>query len=205
VLKSGLSQTPYFDLASASNFWFGASTGGNNSILYRFGWTGSGSVTTTFTNAPFVATFVGDTTNVTGTSNTGYINEYLPGTLAGAFGETYALSDYWVGIQPASNPGQSLLFGDSSSYAGILDMYAKDSALTAYDLMSSIGPINSDAVLKSGLSQTPYFDLASASNFWFEAVRPNSSSVPEPSTMLLLGSGVIGLVAYGRKKFFNKS
>jgi hypothetical protein len=65
--------------------------------------------------------------------------------------------------------------------------------------------LNIQATLNENPDGTFYWKSLSSGNEilgYSEGRAPNP--VPEPATMLLLGSGLIGLVGYGRKKFFKK-
>jgi len=126
---------------------------------------------------------------------------------------TITAPGYWfedlifsVNLAPNANDNLTITAMDSS---GGTDSFAGWTALgdwvngenrilvlsTSGDLMKSV-TIDSVFGIESlgGLDQLKQTEISGLT----------STTVPEPTTMLLLGSGLLGLAGYGRKKFFKK-
>jgi hypothetical protein len=153
-----------------------------------FGWTQSGD--TTFTQVDTGSAHSGSYAAEFGPiGELGFISQNLP-TIAG---ETYDLR-FWLHNRSGTPTNEYQVY-----WGGVLRTDITNSAAFPYIELSflNLTAPSSPTELKFGFRHDPsWFDL--------DDVSVTGPAIPEPTTILLIGSGLIGLAGYGRKKFFKK-
>jgi len=106
--------------------------------------------------------------------------------------------DYSLATGPAPND-------DFISWATTFSGNSTDSQYFSIDFLTYVGESELYSAFRFTRNGTGWSSLEGE---WLDLSNLpdyNRAPVPEPATMLLLGSGLVGVIAYGRKKFFKNS
>lgn len=138
------------------------------------------------------------------TTNVGGEWAYLTGLSGAPLGDNSGISSSGLGLFGGPNFNGPNLAGPTN---GALDglqyglLSAGDNILTGNTGITGSGGLIKDRVVFD-LTVPNGFDINSINSVFFQyGTALNENQVPEPSSLLLLGSGLLGLAFWGRKRF----